>query len=189
MLFLTNKNHEYDLSYQSSITTYRVLNETHRKEFQPDSGTWISTTLPVQGTIPIGYFLAFTITLDASELECGDYYADLEIRWSNPGFGTGLIPVTLHVVDTIVNLEEQSINDLHIYPNPFTYYTTIKFSGAFQIRKIDIVDIFGRIVRTIDNIHSNSVTIHRENLPGGIYFIRIHSDETDETYVRRVIIR
>ena len=45
---------------------------------------------------------------------------------------------------------------------------------------------YGRIVRTIDNVYSNSVTIHRDNLPGGISFIRIHSDDT---YVKKVIIR
>ncbi len=42
------------------------------------------------------------------------------------------------------------------------------------------------IIRTIDNVNSNSVMIHRENLPGGVYLIRIHSDDT---YVEKVIIR
>jgi PKD repeat protein len=75
---------------------------------------------------------------------------------------------------------------LEIYPNPFTDYTTIKLSDAVQTQKIELIDIHGRIVRTIDNVNSNSVTIHRDNLPSGIYFIRIHSDDT---YVKKVIIR
>jgi len=73
-----------------------------------------------------------------------------------------------------------------VYPNPFTDYTTLKLSDAVQTRKIDVIDIHGRIVRTIDNINNNSVTIHRENLTSGIYFIRIQSDDT---YVKKVIIR
>ena len=73
-----------------------------------------------------------------------------------------------------------------VYPNPFTDYTTIKLSDAVQTQKIELIDIHGRIVRTIDNINSNSVTIHREKLPSGIYFIRIHADDT---YVKKVIIR
>ena len=81
-----------------------------------------------------------------------------------------------------------NITDLNyiVYPNPFTDYTTIELSDAFQIQRIDLIDINGRTVRTIDNINSNSVTIHRENLPSGIYFIRIQSDHT---YVEKVIIR
>ncbi len=74
----------------------------------------------------------------------------------------------------------------HVYPNPFTDYTTIELSDAVQTKKIELIDIHGRIVRIIDNVNSNSVTIHRENLPSGIYFIRIHSDDA---YVEKVIIR
>jgi hypothetical protein len=73
-----------------------------------------------------------------------------------------------------------------IYPNPFTDYTTIKLSDAEKIQKIELIDIHGRTVRSIDNANSNSVTIHRQNLPSGIYFIRIQSDDT---YVKKVIIR
>ncbi len=73
-----------------------------------------------------------------------------------------------------------------VYPNPFTDYTTIRLSDAIQVQNIDLIDIHGRIVRTIDNVNSNSIMIHRENLPSGIYFIRIHSDDT---YVKKVIIR
>ena len=73
-----------------------------------------------------------------------------------------------------------------VYPDPFTDYTTIILSDAVQIQKIELIDIHGRIVRSIENVNNNSVTIHRENLPSGIYFIRIHSDDT---YVKKVIIR
>ena len=80
-----------------------------------------------------------------------------------------------------------TIGDLHyiVYPNPFTDYTTIKLSDAIQTQKIELIDIHGRIVRSIDNVNSNSVTIQRENLSSGNYFIRIQSDDT---YVKKVII-
>ena len=59
-------------------------------------------------------------------------------------------------------------------------------SDAEETQRIDLIDIHGRTVRTIDIVNSNSVTIHRDNLPSGIYFIRIHSDDT---YVKKVIIK
>ena len=73
-----------------------------------------------------------------------------------------------------------------VYPNPFTDYTTIELSDTYQILKIELIDIHGRTVRSINNINSNSITIYRDNLPSGIYFIRIQSDDT---YVKKVIIR
>jgi len=73
-----------------------------------------------------------------------------------------------------------------VYPNPFTDYTTIELPDAVHTKKIELIDIHGRTVRSIDNVNSNSVTIHRDNLPSGIYFIRIHSNDT---YVKKVVIR
>jgi hypothetical protein len=58
---------------------------------------------------------------------------------------------------------------------------TIELNG-----KMVIIYMYGRTVRTIDNVESNSVTIPRGNLPSGIYFIRIYSDDT---FVKKVVIR
>jgi len=74
----------------------------------------------------------------------------------------------------------------HVYPNPFTDYTTILLSDDVQTQRIELIDIHGRLVRTIDNVNSNSITIHRKDLPSGIYFFRIHSDDA---YIKKVIIR
>ena len=72
------------------------------------------------------------------------------------------------------------------YPHPFSDYTTIRLSNALQTLNIELIDNYGRIVRTIDNVNRNLVTIHREYLSSGIYFIRIHSDEI---YTEKVIFR
>lgn len=76
--------------------------------------------------------------------------------------------------------------DCLVYPNPFSEFTTIRLTDVVQIQHVEIIDISGKVISTIENINNNYVTIHRENLPGGIYFIRIHADGT---YVTKVIIR
>jgi hypothetical protein len=75
---------------------------------------------------------------------------------------------------------------VRIYPNPFTDHTTISISDAVQTQKIELIDMYGRIIRTIDNVKSTSITINREDLPGGIYIVRIYAEDT---YVRKVMIR
>ncbi|MEN8230099.1 MAG: T9SS type A sorting domain-containing protein, partial [Bacteroidota bacterium] len=72
-----------------------------------------------------------------------------------------------------------------VAPNPFTDYTIVRFSEPVSSISIDLSDRNGRIVRTIDNVSGISVTIQRGNLPGGVYFIRVH---TDEPGVQKVII-
>ncbi|KPL17217.1 MAG: hypothetical protein AMS26_01635 [Bacteroides sp. SM23_62] len=71
-------------------------------------------------------------------------------------------------------------------PNPFADYKTIRPSDVIQVYTIDLIDIYVRIVRTIDKVNNNSVTMHRDNLPSGIYFSRINSDDT---YIKKSIIR
>jgi len=73
-----------------------------------------------------------------------------------------------------------------IYPNPFTEHVTIQWSDAAQPLKIELVDMLGRCVRILDNLSDNHITIYRENLSSGLYFLRIHSDDT---YVKKVIIK
>jgi len=73
-----------------------------------------------------------------------------------------------------------------IYPNPFTDYTTVRLPDKSQVQKIDLIDINGRKIRSINNIYNHTVTIYRDDLPSGIYFIRIHSDDID---IRKLIIR
>ncbi len=73
-----------------------------------------------------------------------------------------------------------------VYPNPFTDQATIKFPGEIQFRNIEIIDMYGRTVRSIDITKGNSITIQRGNLPSGIYLLRMNSDNK---YIRKVIIR
>jgi len=78
------------------------------------------------------------------------------------------------------------INSCKVYPNPFTDYTTISLPDSEDTKSIEIIDSYGRVVRTITDIESNLVTVYRENLPAGIYFVRINSDYL---YTAKVIIR
>ncbi len=78
------------------------------------------------------------------------------------------------------------INACTVYPNPFTDYTTISLPDSEATKSVEIIDSHGRVVRTITDIKSNLVTINRENLPSGIYFIRIFGNYI---YTAKVIIR
>ena len=86
----------------------------------------------------------------------------------------------------VSGIVENNPSLLSIYPNPFADYATVRLSDADRIRRIEIMDMYGRTVRTIDDVNNNSVTIHRGKLPVGIYFIRI---QTDDTFIRKAIIR
>jgi len=72
-----------------------------------------------------------------------------------------------------------------VYPNPFKIYITLEMQNRKHIHKVEILSLDGRVVRIIDNVNSSSLTINRENLPGGLYFLRIHADEI---YTKKVMV-
>ena len=73
-----------------------------------------------------------------------------------------------------------------IYPNPFSDYTIISLPEPAITRRIELFDLYGRILKIVDYPLSGSFRLDRNNLPGGTYIIRIHSDEI---YTSKVIIR
>ena len=44
--------------------------------------------------------------------------------------------------------------------------------------------MYGRTLRIYDRLNSNSLTMYRENLPPGLYYIRIHADRI---YLRKLL--
>lgn len=68
------------------------------------------------------------------------------------------------------NLITQSIS---IYPNPFSSQTTLWSSYRFENAIIAIYNSFGMQVKQISNVFGNTICLNRENLPSGVYFLRI----------------
>jgi hypothetical protein len=65
----------------------------------------------------------------------------------------------------------QTSGTIIIYPNPAKSSTTIEFNDQSNSHNISIVDIYGRVARSISNDKDNSITIERGNLNAGVYFI------------------
>ncbi len=71
-----------------------------------------------------------------------------------------------------VNIDNENVKNLNCYPNPATKYILIENNID---EKIDIIDIFGKIVIS-KTIISNKEIINIEQLSSGIYFIKTKSE-------------
>lgn len=64
-----------------------------------------------------------------------------------------------------------------IYPNPFNTHTTLEFSNeANKNCTLFMYDEQGKCVQTKANITANKVDVERGNLPNGIYFYQVVTD-------------
>jgi uncharacterized repeat protein (TIGR03803 family) len=79
----------------------------------------------------------------------------------------------------IINVRVLAVNEIEtessiaIYPNPFSSSTTLHSSNLFNNASLLVYNCFGQIVKQIKNISGQTVTLTRDNLESGFYFIRL----------------
>lgn len=85
-------------------------------------------------------------------------------------------------------LENQTdVNQLSIYPNPFSDFTTIQSNSMLHEEELNLYNVFGQKVKTTNRISGNEIKIDRANLASGIYFICLTKDNKIITQSKLVI--
>lgn len=76
---------------------------------------------------------------------------------------------------TSINEIKQSYS-LHIFPNPFCSETVLVTESQLKNATLTVDNCFGQTVAQIKNINGQTVTISRDNLPSGLYFVHLTQD-------------
>ncbi len=67
---------------------------------------------------------------------------------------------------------------LEIFPNPFSAHTTLRMPRELNNATLSIINCLGQTVAVRKNIHGRTITIHRNHLPTGTYFVRVTEGST-----------
>jgi len=67
-------------------------------------------------------------------------------------------------------------NSFKVFPNPFSTQTTLQTDILLHNATFTVYNCFGQTVKEITNISGNTATLYRDNLPNGLYFIRLTQD-------------
>jgi len=95
---------------------------------------------------------------------------------------------TVFKFGTTIGIEENYAKaDFKIYPNPFSSSTTLKTEKHFVDATLTVYNPFGQQVKQIQNISGQTITLHRDNLPGGLYFVRLTEDSKTITTNKLII--
>jgi len=66
------------------------------------------------------------------------------------------------------------LKKIYSSPNPFSIQTTLQTDNPLHNATLTVDNCFGQTVAQIKNINGQTITLlHRDNLPGGLYFIRL----------------
>jgi hypothetical protein len=89
--------------------------------------------------------------------------------------------------DLHVGLEEEDISgSISVSPNPFTLDTRIEVPESWKNSRFFVHDAYGRQLRAISDFEGTSLTLHREELPAGIYMLRLTNGK--QTVYKKVIV-
>lgn len=69
--------------------------------------------------------------------------------------------------------KQEAENKLTIFPNPFSTKSVLKSDHFLENVTLTMANVFGQTVKIIKNISGHIVTLSRDNLPCGLYFVRL----------------
>ena len=158
-----DENNDPGFQLSNIIITDPDLNETH--------------TVVIDNTY--GDFNKFAVVenyITLSETILYDDYEQLELKLNVTDSG-GLFyseTFTITVNDGTLGIDNEILNNsLKLYPNPVTNILTIE-SKNVAISKVEIYSILGEKIK---EINSNFGSIATDNLPNGMYLIKIYSEK------------
>jgi Neuraminidase (sialidase) len=76
---------------------------------------------------------------------------------------------------------------LSIFPNPFISSTTIQTNYNLNNATLTIYNSYGQALNQIKNISGQTISLSRNNLPRGAYFLRL-TEENKIIGVKKLII-
>ena len=86
-------------------------------------------------------------------------------------------------------VDRQLESSLKVVPNPFSDDVLIEFENLLNKQfALTIVDVTGKVVRTITNLTGNQVRLQRGNLHSGIYFAHLR-DKSGKFATAKIIVK
>ncbi len=102
--------------------------------------------------------------------------------------GTIAATITYCLTPCSVGMEESSDNSaLKVYPNPFFVETALQADKNLQNATLTIDNLFGQTVMQLNGINGQTITLCRNNLPTGLYLLRL-TQENKVVATKRIAI-
>lgn len=137
-------------------------------------------------TYPAGATGDFHVTMDLSVIPVGGPYV-LRVKLRNSAISTDTA-IQTYIINrtaaTSVN-NVRSGNDVTLYPNPATSSINVLFDAASDIKSIAVYNIIGKQVSLFRPTDNAGASLNIENIPSGIYFVRLMNSHGDVVTTRK----
>jgi hypothetical protein len=159
-----------------------------------EAGSYMFTANDTVFTLNLTVNPVYNIIINDS-ITAGETYTQYGFNESAAGTYTQYL-TTVNGCDSIITLNltvmtgvnEYKGMNISIAPNPAHDYVVVSVKDQHKEMVFELLDMCGRVLRTMRLTAENSILrVERENLPNGIYMLRMSSNE--QTQTRKVIFR
>ncbi|MBK6964592.1 MAG: T9SS type A sorting domain-containing protein, partial [Bacteroidales bacterium] len=77
---------------------------------------------------------------------------------------------------------------LSMFPNPFSSAANLQFPGNMTNAELLIFNAFGQQVKQLKGINGREITLFRDDLPAGIYFLTLYQENIRFASAKFIII-
>jgi hypothetical protein len=89
----------------------------------------------------------------------------------------GLDLFLVKYTEAVTGLEVQTMTGtVSLYPNPFSSFLTVESGSAFSHASLRLENSLGQLVASVENVSGTKITIPRQQLPSGIYFVHLYEN-------------
>lgn len=143
--------------------------------FNGPTGLWPAGTMKTSSSYPVaGANHDFHLQFNASGITTsGTYYVRTRLYNSATSGDTAYATfmITASAPSGVSNVN-RSNEDLSLYPNPATSEINLVYGGTADVKTVSIYNIIGKLM-SVYRVNGNSANMSLENMPGGIYFVRL----------------
>jgi hypothetical protein len=82
---------------------------------------------------------------------------------------------------------QENRNIFSIAPNPFISSTTIQMAKNLDNATLTMCNSLGQMVKQVKNISGQTISLYRDNLPTGTYFVRLTAENSIVSVVKVII--
>lgn len=149
------------------------------------------------GTLDMSFNVDGLVTTDVSSSDFDDRIEDIALQTDGKILAVGHsgnganIDFTLarYNVDATIEVDQVSTDNskILVFPNPFTSTMTIR-TDSVSITRITLLNAIGSVVKVVENLKESTIVLDREDLPSGLYTLRMEEDNNTIDVQRVVII-
>jgi hypothetical protein len=105
----------------------------------------------------------------------GTFYVTVNLKDNASGNSKDVTFLLSKTINTVgVNPVSNVQNDIILYPNPAINEVNVVYDDASDIRNIVVYSIIGKVM-AVYKVNGNSANMNLENIPSGIYFMRLYN--------------